>query len=96
MLAQIRRTKEILSANTAAPVSVEELHDGIDYQVRTCDGLWRPLQRDMRVDPYARGHVLACTQCVCMCVCVLAPNVWRLIQGRKVHRAVRGKKPYSC
>ncbi|KAF5840430.1 Hsp70 protein-domain-containing protein [Dunaliella salina] len=29
---QIRRTKEVLSANSAAPVSVEELHEGIDYQ----------------------------------------------------------------
>nr|QBY35573.1 heat shock protein 70G [Dunaliella salina] len=32
MRKQIRRTKEVLSANTAAPVSVEELHEGIDYQ----------------------------------------------------------------
>ena len=35
---QVRRTKEILSANTAAPLSVEELHDGIDYQV--CMWAW--------------------------------------------------------
>eukprot|EP00775_Hariotina_reticulata_P013787 gene13787-13908_t len=29
---QVRRTKEILSANTAAPISVEELHGGMDFQ----------------------------------------------------------------
>lgn len=29
---QVRRTKEILSANTAAPFSVEELHEGRDFQ----------------------------------------------------------------
>jgi hypoxia up-regulated 1 len=29
---QVRRTKEILSANTAAPISVEELHGGLDFQ----------------------------------------------------------------
>lgn len=29
---QVRRTKEILSANTAAPISVEELHGGKDFQ----------------------------------------------------------------
>jgi molecular chaperone DnaK (HSP70) len=28
---QVRRTKEILSANTAAPISVEELHNGQDF-----------------------------------------------------------------
>ncbi len=32
--AQVRRTKEMLSANSAAPISVEELHDGKDFQVR--------------------------------------------------------------
>ncbi len=30
---QVRRTKEMLSANTAAPLSVEELYDGRDFQV---------------------------------------------------------------
>eukprot|EP00879_Flechtneria_rotunda_P033462 GHRR01037062.1.p1 GENE.GHRR01037062.1~~GHRR01037062.1.p1 ORF type:complete len:107 (+),score=29.83 GHRR01037062.1:412-732(+) len=29
---QVRRTKEILSANSAAPMSVEELHAGKDFQ----------------------------------------------------------------
>jgi hypothetical protein len=29
---QVRRTKEILSANTEAPFSVEELHEGRDFQ----------------------------------------------------------------
>jgi hypoxia up-regulated 1 len=29
---QVRRTKEMLSANTAAPFSVEELHEGKDFQ----------------------------------------------------------------
>lgn len=29
---QVRRTKEILSANTAAPITVEELHAGKDFQ----------------------------------------------------------------
>jgi hypoxia up-regulated 1 len=28
---QVRRTKEILSANAAAPFSAEELHDGVDF-----------------------------------------------------------------
>lgn len=32
MLKQVRRTKEILSANSAAPFSVEELHQGRDFQ----------------------------------------------------------------
>ncbi len=32
-VAQVRRTKEMLSANTAAPLSVEELYDGKDFQV---------------------------------------------------------------
>jgi molecular chaperone DnaK (HSP70) len=27
----VRRTKEILSANTGAPFSVEELHEGLDF-----------------------------------------------------------------
>ena len=31
---QVRRTKEVLSANTQAIVSVEDLFDGRDYQVR--------------------------------------------------------------
>ncbi|KAK9811690.1 hypothetical protein WJX72_008444 [[Myrmecia] bisecta] len=31
---QVRRTKEILSANTEAPVNVEELHEGIDFRSR--------------------------------------------------------------
>eukprot|EP00882_Tetradesmus_deserticola_P024516 GHRQ01026801.1.p1 GENE.GHRQ01026801.1~~GHRQ01026801.1.p1 ORF type:complete len:260 (+),score=164.77 GHRQ01026801.1:1532-2311(+) len=29
---QVRRTKEVLSANTGAPFSVEELHEGKDFQ----------------------------------------------------------------
>jgi hypoxia up-regulated 1 len=29
---QVKRTKEILSANSEAPISVEELHDGIDFR----------------------------------------------------------------
>jgi len=29
---QVRRTKEILSANTDAPFSVEELHEGRDFR----------------------------------------------------------------
>lgn len=29
---QVRRTKEILSANSDAPFSVEELHEGRDFQ----------------------------------------------------------------
>jgi hypoxia up-regulated 1 len=29
---QVRRTKEVLSANSAAPISVEELHEGKDFQ----------------------------------------------------------------
>lgn len=31
MKRQVRRTKEILSANSDAPFSVEELHDGRDF-----------------------------------------------------------------
>jgi len=27
----VRRTKEMLSANSAAPMTVEELHEGLDY-----------------------------------------------------------------
>lgn len=33
LLRQVRRTKEMLSANSAAPFSVEELYEGIDFQV---------------------------------------------------------------
>ena len=33
-LLQARRTKEILSANNAAPLSVEEFYEGKDFQVR--------------------------------------------------------------
>ena len=29
---KVKRTKEMLSANTAAPVSVEEIMDGIDFR----------------------------------------------------------------
>jgi len=29
---QVKRTKEILSANTAAPISVESLHDDVDFR----------------------------------------------------------------
>jgi molecular chaperone DnaK (HSP70) len=29
---QVRRTKEVLSANSASPLSVEELHEGRDFQ----------------------------------------------------------------
>lgn len=29
---QVKRTKEILSANTAAPISVESLHDDRDFR----------------------------------------------------------------
>ena len=32
MARQVKRTKEILSANMAAPVSVEEIMDGIDFR----------------------------------------------------------------
>ncbi|KHN33650.1 Heat shock 70 kDa protein 17 [Glycine soja] len=43
---QIKRTKEILSANTAAPVSVESLHnDDVDFRsfsIRACH--WRCYQ----------------------------------------------------
>jgi hypothetical protein len=31
---QVKRTKEVLSANSEAPISVEELHDGIDFRSR--------------------------------------------------------------
>lgn len=31
---QAKRTKEILSANSDAPISVEELHDGCDFRSR--------------------------------------------------------------
>ncbi|EIE21504.1 HSP70-domain-containing protein [Coccomyxa subellipsoidea C-169] len=31
---QVKRTKEILSANSEAPISVEELHNGIDFRSR--------------------------------------------------------------
>lgn len=37
MRRQVRRTKEMLSANSAAPCIVEELYDGRDFQVRQCD-----------------------------------------------------------
>lgn len=30
---QVKRTKEILSANTAAPISVESLHDDRDFRL---------------------------------------------------------------
>jgi hypoxia up-regulated 1 len=29
---QVKRTKEILSANTAAPISVESLYDDVDFR----------------------------------------------------------------
>lgn len=29
---QVKRTKEILSANTAAPISVESLYDDLDFR----------------------------------------------------------------
>lgn len=29
---QVKRLKEVLSANTEAPMSVEELHDGVDFR----------------------------------------------------------------
>lgn len=32
--AQVKRTKEVLSANSEAPISVEELHDGVDFRSR--------------------------------------------------------------
>ena len=31
---QAKKTKEVLSANTEAPISVEELHNGIDFRSR--------------------------------------------------------------
>ncbi len=31
---QVRRTKEMLSANTNAPITCEEFHKGVDFQVR--------------------------------------------------------------
>ena len=31
---QVKRTKEVLSANTFAPISVEELMDGHDFRSR--------------------------------------------------------------
>lgn len=31
---QVKRTKEVLSANSESPISVEELHDGIDFRSR--------------------------------------------------------------
>ena len=31
---QAKKTKEVLSANTEAPLSVEELHNGIDFRSR--------------------------------------------------------------
>ena len=31
---QVKRTKEILSANSEAPISIEELHSGIDFRSR--------------------------------------------------------------
>jgi hypoxia up-regulated 1 len=30
---QVKRTKEILSANTAAPISVESLYDDLDFRL---------------------------------------------------------------
>ncbi len=32
IVAQVRRTKEMLSANTGAPLSVEEMHGGEDFR----------------------------------------------------------------
>ena len=32
---QVKRTKEILSANTAAPISVESLHDDRDFRYKS-------------------------------------------------------------
>nr|KYP69334.1 Hypoxia up-regulated protein 1 [Cajanus cajan] len=45
---QVKRTKEILSANTAAPISVESLHDDIDFRStitrekfeELCEDIW--------------------------------------------------------
>ncbi|KAL1319836.1 hypothetical protein HN51_064580 [Arachis hypogaea] len=45
---QVKRTKEILSANTAAPISVESLHNDIDFRSsitrekfeELCDDIW--------------------------------------------------------
>ena len=31
---QAKKTKEVLSANTEAPIGVEELHNGIDFRSR--------------------------------------------------------------
>ncbi|RDX66828.1 Heat shock 70 kDa protein 17, partial [Mucuna pruriens] len=45
---QVKRTKEILSANTAAPISVESLHDDVDFRStitrekfeELCEDIW--------------------------------------------------------
>ena len=39
-LAQVKRTKEVLSANTGAPLSVEELLDGLDFRSHISRSAW--------------------------------------------------------
>ncbi|PNG99289.1 Heat shock protein 17, partial [Tetrabaena socialis] len=46
MRRQVRRTKEMLSANSAAPCTVEELYDGIDFQSTITRDAFEVLAKD--------------------------------------------------
>jgi len=51
---QAKKTKEVLSANTEAPLSVEELHNGIDFRSRITRQASHCLILDSRLGLQAR------------------------------------------
>jgi hypothetical protein len=55
---QVRRTKEVLSANTFAPITVEELHDGKDFQSTIKREEFEDLAGDFWDRAAVRGTVL--------------------------------------
>jgi hypoxia up-regulated 1 len=54
----VRRTKEILSANTAAPLNVEELHGGVDFAASIQRAEFEKLAGDF----FARAAVSVCVR----------------------------------
>lgn len=49
---QVKRTKEILSANTDAPLSVEELHNGLDFRSTITRSPARPPPPPVSATPF--------------------------------------------
>lgn len=60
---QVRRTKEVLSANSAAPITVEELHAGQDFQ----SSIKRAEFEDLAGDFWDRAAVSSSKQPWCHC-----------------------------